>query len=153
VGQATLVKSDQIAAAAGATNAVEVELGIGTDEAARILGVELAVMMTVTMAAALWNEVTAAYSFDPEDLVVAVADDEQFAMVHLSTSAIAASTGAMKQSEVVFMSFVGMNLLTTRNLALVLGVTGSAGNVTARVFYEKFKPTVNELNMLIAQRR
>jgi len=153
VGQATLVKSDYLAAAAGTTAAVEIELGIGTDEAARILGVYLSVMGTTILTAGTWNEVSGALSFDPEDLVIAHADDEQFAEVHVSTSSIAASTSAAKQSEVIFKSFVGMNLLTTRNLALILGTTGITGSVISKIYYEKFKPTVNELNMLIAQRR
>lgn len=149
----TYVKSDSLAVLAAGTDAIEVDLGLGIDEAARILGIELAVDVSAVFTANLLCTVEAAYSFDPEDTVVSATDDEQFAYVKVTTSAILASTGAQKQSEVIFLDFSRVNLVTTRNLALLLLATGLAGVAIGKVYYEKFKPTDRELVTLIAQRR
>jgi len=151
VGQATLVKSDSLAIAAGATGAVEIELGIGTDEAARILGVFLNVGTSGALILNTWAEGSASVSFDPEDLTIQVTDDEHFALLEVFHFVI--TTGGAKISDSQFFDFSKMNLITTRNLALCVGATGSPAVGICRIYYEKFKPTTNELNMLIAQRR
>jgi len=149
----TYNKSDGIAPAAGASAAVVIDLGLGIDEAARILGVVLNVASVGIFAAGTSSVCYGALSFDPEDTTYAPSDDEQFVACVVMASAIAASTGAHKQSESIFVSFIGMNLVTTRNLALVGTATGLVGSVETKVYYEKYKPSANELIQLIATRR
>ncbi len=153
----TYVKADSVAPAGGASAAVVADLGLGIDEAARILGVEIGIEMLAVLVAGAYLYGRASYSFDPEDTEYSATDDEQFASCVLSISAIAASTSAVKQSEHVFFNFIGMNLVTTRNLALVAtsgGVpAGVALAVEGKVYYEKYKPAATELVQLIATRR
>lgn len=149
----TYVKSDTLTAAGTATNAVLVDLGLGIDEAARIVGIELSISITIPMIAGIAQIVQAAYSFDPEDLLIAGNDDEQFAQVDLVAGNIAAGTGAHKQSEFAFFNFSGMSLVTTRNLALLLNVIVTTGVIVGKVYYERYKPTATDLVQLIARRR
>jgi hypothetical protein len=146
---ATYVKSDTLAGGLG-DYAVPVELSLALDEAARIMGVSLSVEFT---GAALPISLgAAAYSFDPEDTVIAPEDDEQFALVGLA-ELLTGATGGQKRSEFAFLDFSGMNLITSRDLALLLHVVGTAMAVHGRVFYERYRPTKDELVQLIAQRR
>ncbi|MBA7584597.1 hypothetical protein ES708_26554 [subsurface metagenome] len=153
----TYVRADSVAPAAGASAAVVVDLGLGIDEAAKILGIEIGIEFLGIFTAGAYHWTRAAYSFDPEDTEYSATDDEQFASCVLATSSIAASTSAQKQSEHVFFNFIGMDLVTTRNLALVGtsgGVpTGVASQVEGKVYYERFKPSAIELSQLIATRR
>ena len=149
----TYVKSDTLTAAGTATAAVVVDLGLSLNEAAKIVGIELALSTTIPMVAGLAQIIQAAYSFDPEDLLINGNDDEQFAQADLVTGSIAATTGAHKQSEFAFFDFSGMTLVTTRNLALLLNVVVTTGVVIGKVYYERFKPTASELMQLIATRR
>jgi len=149
----TYVKSDIVAPVAGASASVVVDLGLGIDEAARILGVLLNVACIGIFAAGASLACYGAYSFDPEDTTYAPTDDEQFAACFLITSAIAASVGAKKQSESIYIPFIGLNLITTRNLALVGTASGLLGSVEGKVYYEKYKPAATELVQLIATRR
>jgi len=149
----TYVKSDAIAPIAGASAAVVVDLGLGIEEAARILGVLLNVACIGIFAAGTSLACYGAYSFDPEDTSYSPTDDEQFAACLMITSAIAASTGAKKQSESIYLDYSGLNLVTTRNLALVGTASGLLGSVEGKIYYEKYRPSANELVQLIATRR
>ncbi|MBA7545808.1 hypothetical protein ES705_38186 [subsurface metagenome] len=145
----TYVKSDQLMLAAAGSDAVVVDLGLGVDEAARILGVEVSALAASPAGAASIN---AAYSFDPEDLVPAPNDDEQFFDMYVSL--LLTTTGGRQDSDTVFADFSGMNLITTRNLAFVATAVGVAGGIAnGKVYYERYKPSVNDLNQLIARRR
>ena len=151
----TYVKSDYAMAAAGVTTPVVVDLGLGIDEAARILGISLEVGGATKFEADQVSTLEAAYSFDPEDVLIEPTDDEQFAYLCVVISAITASTGAMKQTENYFLDFSRMNLITTRNLAFLVASAAAAMTAkgTGRVYYEKYKPPVAELTQLIATRR
>ncbi len=149
----TYVRADSVAPAAGASAAVVVDLGLGIDEAARILGIMLDVNIVGVIIPVTEMRVVAAYSFDPEDLIWSGTDDEQFASCVVSTSAITASTGATKQSEHAFFNFTNMNVVTTRNLALVCTATALPAIASGKVYYERFKPSAIELSQLIATRR
>jgi hypothetical protein len=145
----TYVKADTLAGGVGSYNQV-VDLGLGIDEAARILGVSLSLVFTgASLPVSLGQAV---YSFDPEDNVVVPEDDEQFALVGLA-ELLTGATGGQKRSEFAFLNFSGMNVITTRNLALVLTVVGTAMAVYGRVYYERYKPSDRELVQLIATRR
>ena len=148
-GQMTYVKSDTLAGGLG-DYSVPVDLGLGIDEAARILGVALS--LEFTGASLPISQGEAAYSFDPEDTAVAPEDDEQFALVGLA-ELLTGATGASKRSEFGFFDFSGMNLVTTRNLALLLRVGGTNVAVYGRVYYERYKPSDRDLVQLIATRR
>ncbi len=149
----TYIKCDFLEPLAAATESIEVDLGIGIDEAARILGISLTVWVDTIFTAPIYSLIEASYSFDPEDTAISKTDDEQFAFVAVATSAITASTGSRKQSEAIFLDFTKMNLVTTRNLAFLVQATGLKGDGAGKVYYEKFKPSDRELVTLIAQRR
>ncbi|MBA7586994.1 hypothetical protein ES708_29002 [subsurface metagenome] len=149
----TYVKSDVVAVGAAASAAVVVDLGLGLDEAARILGVQFDISMVGVYLPTLNVRAQAAYSFDPEDLDFRGTDDEQFASCEVAISAGQTSTGAVKQSEHAFHDYTGMNVVTTRNLALVCTATGLNASVSGKVYYERYKPSASDLNQLIAARR
>ncbi len=149
MGQMTYVKSDTLAGGVGDYSVV-VDLGLGIEEAAKIMGVALSVEFTGASLPVSQGE--AAYSFDPEDTVVAPEDDEQFALVGLA-ELLTGATGGQKRSEFGYLDFSGMNLITTRSLALLLHVVGTAMVVQGRVYYERYKPSDKELVQLIATRR
>jgi len=149
----TLVKCDSLAAVAGATNSVEVDLGLAIDEAARITGISFDVRFTDALIAATYGLAQADYSFDPEDTAPNEVDDEHFAKCNTGSESIAGTTGAYKSSETKFCDFSNMNLITTRNLAFCVAGVGYAMVGTGIVYYEKYKPSQFELVQLIAQRR
>ena len=144
----TLVKSDQLAPASGATESVEVDLGLGIDEAAKILGIYLEASQIKEVVGGF---VQACYSFDPEDTVVAPADDEQFAFVGIRQGFLTQGLSVLTGRE--FFDFSSMNLITTRNLRMLCTCFAEAAEAKGRVYYEKYKPAQMELVQLIAQRR
>ncbi|MBA7591316.1 hypothetical protein ES708_33469 [subsurface metagenome] len=151
----TYVKSDSLSVViSDAVNpaAVEIDLGLGIDEAARILGVGISVSPGAFVPGAGASRGEVAVSFDPEDTIQEPNSDEQFVYDVVCFNQFGAEYGA-KTSEAIFHNFAGMNLVTTRNLALIL--YGAVSNMTAasRIYYEKFKPSVTDLNQLIATRR
>jgi len=145
----TLVKSDLLTVAIGATEVVVVDLGLGIDEAARILGVLLVVRLTPAVASGI---LTAVYSFDPEDVAIAGADDEQFVGSEVAVDIVGAAYAAVP-TRVNHFNFVGLNLITSRNLAFIATSVTTAGLAYGRIYYEKYKPVATELIQLIAQRR
>ncbi len=145
----TYVKSDGILIPNATTKAVMVDLGLGVDEAARILGVLVSGLPATPTGA---GAVEIVYSFDPEDAVPDPDDDEQF--FHTIISVLLTTQGGRKESETIFADFSGMNLITTRNLAFIAKATGVAGAlVKGKIYYERYKPSVTDLNQLIARRR
>ena len=149
----TYVKSDIVAPTSGTSVAAVVDLGLAIGEAARILGVLIVAEIAAIFVAGSLGIIDAVYSFDPEDTAVVPTDDEQFAFCGAAIGAIAASTGATKQSEVLFHDFSGMNVITTRNIALIAKATGMDCIVYGKVYYEKYRPAATELVQLIATRR
>jgi len=130
----------------------EVDLGLGIDEAARILGVYLNVIALAT--AATVQVVRAGYSFDPEDTTLVSADDECFAFLEMAVLVLGTAVG-LNTTKAIYMDFTGLNLITTRNVAFITygyNATDSAG-ANGKLFYEKYKPNANDLVQLIAQRR
>ncbi|MBA7585668.1 hypothetical protein ES708_27656 [subsurface metagenome] len=151
--EVTMIKADTITAAGNASGAVVVDLGLGIDEAAKITGIFLSAFVTGVVTPAMYQNVQGSYSFDPEDTTVSWTDDEQFVGVRVDISAGAAAVEPTKASEVIFKDFSLMNVITTRNLALIITAVEIGGGVVGKVYYEKYKPAVNELVQLIAQRR
>ena len=113
------------------TDAVEINLGLGVDEAARILAIELYGSVDVA------NGVNVAISFDPEDTLSNRNDDEQFCFLEHKVVEVAA--GELVCCREAFFNFVGMNLITARNLALILASADLTTEVCGAcvVFYEK----------------
>lgn len=148
-GNITYVKNQSIGVAAGVTSAVQIDLGLAINEGARILGIqasiELSALTTADNLAAAWM------SFDPGDIISAVNDDEQF--WHLGAGTQYLTEGGMMSVVNDWTDYSHLNLITTRNLSLIFGTTGSAGGCEVKVFFEKFTPTKDELVGLIAHRR
>ncbi|MBA7551171.1 hypothetical protein ES705_43707 [subsurface metagenome] len=151
----TLVKSDRLQILKNEETHIEVDLGIGMYEAARILGVSFNVSLSTMPSATQFCDIKAAYSFDPEDEHIVETDDEQFAHCELIDVFIFTQTEgiAVKSTQAYFLDFTRMNLVTTRNLAFLLNAKGTTGSCVGRVYYERFKPSANDLNQLIAWRR
>ncbi|MBA7592849.1 hypothetical protein ES708_35043 [subsurface metagenome] len=147
----TYVKCDSFSGETVGAYAVEVDLGLGIDEAARILGVELSIESSLALADGVKAR-RAAYSFDPEDTTIVLDDDEQFAYLPLVVAGLGTSGGTTANAA-LYMDFTGMKLITSRNLAFLALVADVADTVVGKVFYEKYKPPVAELTQLIAARR
>jgi hypothetical protein len=143
-----MVKSDVLVVAAGTSEHIVVDLGVAIDEVVRILGVQLCVDNEAPFAIAT---AIASLSFDPEDVAVALDDDEQF--VHVRQVSAFTTEGGQKMSENLVADYSNMNLLTTRNLAFVASAVGAQAIAVSHVYYERYKPTKDDLVMLIAQRR
>ncbi|MBA7713722.1 hypothetical protein ES703_122731 [subsurface metagenome] len=80
-------------------------------------------------------------------------DDEQFFVMNNTNSAVGTAQGSPGHAN-VFANYIGLNLITTRNLAIIFTTkTDITQLVYFKIFYEKFKPTDRELVQLIAQRR
>lgn len=147
----TYVKSDEFTCGIGASNSIVIDLGLGIDEAARILGILGVVSISGDLKTAqALGRLT--YSFDPEDTLPSGADDEHFFIMETATVGVGTAGGA-KAAETVFADYSKMNLVTTRNLAMTGEAYVSAARMAGRVYYEKFKPSAMELNQLIATRR
>jgi hypothetical protein len=98
-------------------------------------------------------------SFDPEDTGVNFfEDDEHFCGIRERVE------GATTQTDIQttvrqFFTFYGENLITCRNLACISrsaqvgGADAPAQNVRYVVHYERYTPSTNDLNQLIAWRR
>ncbi|MBA7592179.1 hypothetical protein ES708_34357 [subsurface metagenome] len=149
----TYVKSDAVTAVAQASDAVEVDLGLGIDEAAKITGIALCVFIDDIYAPNNLLKIQAAYSFDPEDAVVAPTDDEQFAGLTLTVASLTAAVEPVMHSLSEFFDFSNMNLVTTRNLAFIITSLLGKGGAIGKVYYERFKPSAIDLSQLIAARR
>lgn len=147
--EATLVKSEELAGAVPGTVQAVIDLGLGIDEAARILGILGSVAVGATAAAI--QQARIELSFDPEDNVSDMDDDEHF--FHLGSGVQALTSGGAQHSSVVFANYAQMNLITTRNLSMIMIAVGGGGVGLVNIYYEKFKPNDRLLVQLIAQRR
>jgi len=146
----TIVKSDHLGVPEGTTVGLEIDLGLSIDQAARILGVYLEPKCVGNVTGL---RTRASVSFDPEDVAPGVSDDEHF--VIMEATQLIVTTGALQQNRGQFFNFSGMNLITTRNLALCGEASGTDNNgeILCRVYYEKYTPSTNELVQYIAMRR
>ncbi|MBA7586123.1 hypothetical protein ES708_28119 [subsurface metagenome] len=140
----TYVKSSEITTAAADVKAEEINLGLSINEAARILGVELGAIAASATATAKVD-----LSFDPEDTAIDGADDEHFACVERN----AFGTSVDSTWAFLYFDFTRMNLITTRNLALILETLVAGGTGKAKIYFEKYIPSAQDLNQLIAARR
>jgi hypothetical protein len=149
----TLVQSKGLVAAmAGVPNLTVVDFQLAMDEAVRILGIE-GTIRSVEAQSGTWGNAQMAVSFDPNDNAIDDYDDEQFCMFVASFD-IVGVTGGMTPGLSEFRDYTGMNLLTVRNLGLILTAENSVPYIgCVKVCYEKFKPTQAELVQLIARRR
>ncbi len=145
----TYVKADELSVGIGASVGLEIDLGLGIEEAAKIVGVELEVVEDPATAS---GSCRCAISFDPEDAAFNGTDDEQFVSLVAAIDVVGAAYSTV-QTIGRFFDFSGLNLITTRNLALVATGVTSAYVVYSKIYYEKYKPTANELVQLIATRR
>ena len=147
----TYNKSDDLIVAGAATASVVIDLGLGIEEAARILGVAITLVATGAPGAGA-SRFDAAISFDPEDVALDADDDEQF--VHDAFGFIEVVAAGSSITGYTFIhDFSHMNLITTRDLALIGTSTVAPFEAKTKVFYEKYKPTSNELVQLISTRR
>ncbi|MBA7586763.1 hypothetical protein ES708_28768 [subsurface metagenome] len=149
----TYVKVGHLTSGLDAAAAEEVKLGLGIDEAARILGVELIIRMAASPDAPSYFGFTdTALSFDPEDTEIRYGDDEQFA--YLSTDAFVTNTyKSFVSAREIYLDYSRLNVITSRDLAFMVRGSNTMGHGRYVIFYEKYKPSVNDLNQLIAQRR
>lgn len=147
----TLVKNEAIGCAIGVPGSSVIDLGLSIDEAARILYIQSTIELGVLAAGK--NSVGVWLSFDPEDTVTSAGDDEQFWHIGLAGSQLGA-TGGAKITDSCDTDYTHLNLITTRNLALIMSapVLTSAG-CEVKIFYEKFRPSKDDLVGLIAHRR
>ena len=132
--------------------AEEVDLGLGIDEAARIVGVYLNVIAQLITDGNV--VVRAGYSFDPEDTTLVSADDECFAFIEMFCHDVGLAYDG-NWTYAIYQDFSHLNLITTRNVAFIgygYNVDCTQG-VNGKLFYEKYRPTDRELVQLIAQRR
>ena len=149
----TYVRSNVLHLAAPGNEQVVVDLGLGINEAAKIVGVLLS-LDAWCLTPGSTNTADVAYSFDPEDLVPAGDDDEQFAHLRMRADLVGVTVGAARTSQSEFLDFTGMTLVTARNLSLMLAAAvADEANCFCKVYYEKYKPSAQELIQLIAQRR
>ncbi len=148
----TLVKSNILELGAPGITYQVVDLGLGIDEGARILAVEIDIFNPGAMIGT-WGNCQISVSFDPEDKTVDPSDDEQFAFA-VSAYDIVGLAGGNNPMVDVWKDFSSLNLITTRNIALIMRAE-NAGPFFAviKTFYEKFKPSQLELVQLIATRR
>ena len=147
--QATLVKNQALSTAVNTTSSVVIDLGLAIGEAARILGIQGSISLSALTSAD--NESAVWISFDPDDTISASSDDEQF--YHLGDGTQYLTSGGCPAILNDWVDYTNMNLITTRNLAMIVTSSGAAGSSEVKIFYEKFVPTANDLNALIAHRR
>lgn len=146
----TLIKREALEATIGLTVAKEIDFDLGLDEAIRILRVDALVMLNpgVTIA---WAE--AQLSLDPEDDDMSWDADDRFAYMYAKHS-ISGDNWAMgefgaRQS----FDYSQINLITCRNLGMILEASGATHAYRVTIFYERFKPSAQDLNQLILHRR
>ncbi|MBA7709148.1 hypothetical protein ES703_118060 [subsurface metagenome] len=150
----TLVKSDLLSIGAAADGETVLDLGLAIGEVARILGVFLSVEPGCATAAS--GAGTVGLSFDPEDTGATLdaaywKDDDVFAKVHQYIMQQADGGAAHEFGQ--FFDFTGMNLITARNIAYCgKSVTNTLLSHVV-LYYEKKKPTPNDMNAIIGYRR
>lgn len=162
--QITLVRREEMSANAvvGETYSKlnkEIDLGLALNEASRILGVYLEGDVPSPASDAISHYLELLVSFDPEDTDVnSFLDDEHFCGLRSRVEGATTQTDIQTAVHQYF-NFVGMNLVTVRNLAFIArsaqvgGADAPAINARCVVYYEKYTPGTNELNQLIAWRR
>ncbi len=149
--QITYVKSDRLTITGAGEDAVAIDLGLGIEEAARVLRIDLGLEISGAWGEGDLPQIEGVVSFDPEDLVVAHEDDEQFCYaIH---GCFCLTTGGHVRTANHSFDYSGINLITTRNLALLAKGTVANTAVVCRVFYEKYVPAAADLIQLIATRR
>ncbi|MBA7710878.1 hypothetical protein ES703_119826 [subsurface metagenome] len=136
-----------------------IDLGLSIGEAVRILGVYMMIKLGLEFNFAGFHQVHFGLSFDPDQSTPAIADDAIFARLDHS---IAQETGTAEAAVIrgiqKLYDFERMNLITTRNIGMVAEAecdftTTQEVQIMAMIYYERFVPTPNDLNMLIATRR
>lgn len=150
----TLIKRDSLSCASGTSGSgIEVDLGLGIGEAARILAVDINVYSKLITSGEI-HRTHGGYSFDLDDadLDVLMANDDVFALV--SAGAAFITDGGANTGQSRMLDFTQMNLITTRNVKMLVQHcgTGSIGYCDAAIYYEKFTPTTNEMVELLSRR-
>lgn len=134
-----------------------IDLGLQLNEAAKILGVDIMADVAVTLGDTSYLDV--AISFDPDDTLPGdFKDDEHFAVFRLRVEGDATTKTAIQTNFWRFLNFIGMNLVTARNLSMIVRSQSLVGasaayNLRYIIYYERYIPSPNDLNQLIAWRR
>lgn len=141
----------------------EIDLGLGMDQVARILAVHMGLLSGIEPITANTghHSLEGWVSLNPEQVQWYNNRDEQFVSMLLSLVNVATVTiseyGVQRALNLNF-DFLEMNLITSRNLSFGVRcrsdmATKPEGECHLMVFWEKFKPSANELNQLISARR
>ena len=154
----TLVKRTFLNAVSAAAVHVykEIDMGLALGEALRILGVDLTIDIAPETAKIAYGE--AYVSLDPDDTTPMLGDDDVLCVLR---NRIQAGAGAIEFHQTTlreFWDFTNMKIVTCRNILFSCATSMSAGDAPAfnsslAIFYERYKPTAQELNELILYRR
>jgi len=154
----TLIRTGKVSSVgnAVASDALELDLGLAIGEIARIVGVYLQADIGAILGSQAYSCITV--SFDPEDTVADLEDNEHFASLRHRRYTTDPDSGSIETSIRQFFDFSNLNLLTCRNLAFCGRTTpmaehAPAFNAFCIIYYEKMAPSPQQLNELIAYRR
>ncbi len=138
-----------------------IDLGLSLGEACRILGAYMQIKLGTEMISVGFCQCIFGLSFDPAEVSgPSIADDEVFALLDNSIHQEATGAGGSMQRVVQrYYDLSNLNLITTRNVGLI--ATGESERIAitpeilcmAKIYYERYTPSANDLNMLIATRR
>ncbi|MBA7712348.1 hypothetical protein ES703_121322 [subsurface metagenome] len=138
-----------------------IDLGLAIGEACKILSAYMQIKLGTEMITVGFCQCIFGLSFDPQEVSgPSIADNEVFALLDNSIHQEATGAGGSMQRVVQrYYDFTTLNLITTRNIGLIATAESERIAVTpevlimAKVYYERYTPTANDLNMLIATRR
>jgi len=132
-----------------------VDLGLAIGECARILAVDMELDVAVTAQETSYGQL--GLSYEPEVAPNPMTDDDTIAMIRSRFQSGNATYESLQTSVHRFFNFRGLNMVTANKMSIVCSTVGAtdapAFNCSVAVFYEKFKPSTQDLNELIAYRR
>jgi len=138
----------------------ELDLGLAIGEACQILAVYINIKQGLEFNHAGFQQCILGCSFDPNEASgPSSVDSEIFAVLDSSYAQETGTAEAAIQRVVQRLyDFSALKLITTRNIGIIGQCEGDFATlqeVTAqvRVYFERYTPTVNDLNRLIATRR
>ncbi len=158
----TYNKTANVSIAAGETVPAsigkEIDLGLGVDQVARILAIDISAKSGTECGQDGYQRVRATVYTDPEEVVGRVySDDEIIAFIEDDNDQGAVALGPFNRGRQRFLDFTNMNVITSRNLGFGVTIasniaTHSEGEASVNVWYEKVVPSANELNRILARR-
>jgi len=159
-GQLTLFQRVFLSAVSAPTvvkNAL-IDLGLGVGEIARILGIEIQMDTAVTADNLSYGQ--ASVIVDPEATTsgVHLGQNKDIAYIRQRVQSGNATYEVVRTSTHRYFDYTGMNVLVIENMKFLASTSSGTGdapafNATVMVFFEKYKPTAQELNELILYRR